>query len=89
MIHYFAKASARVSCGYCEEKILVVSDIEFDCDEIGLDEFGAQAVDVIGDQLDDDGWGYGGKYCPDCMETHAKQIEAQERADDYEVEDEQ
>jgi len=82
MTHYFAKVSARVPCGWCEERILVVSNVEFDCDENGLGDFGGQAVDVIGDQIDADGWGYDGKYCPDCMETHAKQIHDQEHADD-------
>jgi len=88
MNHYFAKVSARVRCGWCEERQLVVSNVEFDCDENGLPDLGGQAVDVINDQLEEDGWGYDGKYCPDCMMSHSHAINDQERADDYELEDE-
>lgn len=82
MNHYFAKVSARVRCRWCEQRILVTNQEEIDCDETGLADFGVQVTDVIGDQLEDDGWGYDGMYCPDCMETHAKEIHELQHADD-------
>jgi len=85
MNHYFAKVSARVRCGYCDERVIVTVAEEIDCDMIALDDLGDGVSEAITDQQESDGWGYGGQYCPDCMATHAKAIAAMETADDYEL----
>ena len=79
---YFGKISAWIACGHCDEKHMIVSPAEIDSTDEHMDSFGDQAKDVIEDQLDAEGWGYDGKYCPDCMTTHGKQIADIERADD-------
>jgi len=84
MTHYFAKVSARVRCGWCEERILVTADAEIDCDENGLEDLGWDAQSAISDQMESDSWGWNGKYCPSCMAAHKKKIHDQEHADDFE-----
>jgi len=82
MTTYFGKISAWVSCGYCEEKHMIASPSEIDATDEHMDDFGDRAKQAITDQLDEEGWGYDGKYCPHCMTTHSKQIAAIESADD-------
>jgi len=77
---YYAKISARIECAYCNEKILITNPEEIDASEEHLDDFGGQASDVIGDQMDAEGWA--GGYCPDCMELYPAEIRAIEAADD-------
>jgi len=87
MNHYYAKVSARVRCGYCDERVLVTCAEEIDAAYEHMDDFGLEIILAISDQLDADGWKYDGQYCPDCIATHAKAIAAMETADDYELEE--
>ena len=86
MIHYFAKVSARVKCGWCAERKLVTNGEDLDCADEHMDCFGDQIKSAIEQQMEEGGWL--GRYCPDCRETHGKEIAADEGADDYEMEDE-
>lgn len=85
MNHYYAKVSARIQCAYCTEKILVTNHEEIDASEDHLTDFGGQVTDVIGDQMEADGWVNG--YCPDCIELHPAEIRAIESADDDKEDD--
>ena len=87
MTHYFMTVSARVRCGWCEERNLVEVSEEIDASEDNLTDLDTQITDAIREQQEDDGWGFSGKYCPDCMTSHSHAINDQERADDYEMED--
>jgi hypothetical protein len=87
MNHYFMKLSARVRCGWCEEKVLVEVSEEIDCNQYDLPDLDAQIAAAIRDQQEEDGWGFSGKYCWDCMTRNSHAINDQERADDYELED--
>jgi hypothetical protein len=87
MNHYYAKVSARVRCGYCDERVLVTCAEEIDASDEHVRDFGEQLLDEISDQMWADGWGYTYQYCPSCMTNHAKAIAAMETADDYELEE--
>jgi len=79
-IAYFGKISAWLTCGYCDERILISSPSEVHCDEDELEEFGDKAKDDIEEAMELQGWVNG--YCPECRTHYRKQIAAIERADD-------
>ena len=76
---YFAKVSARITCGFCDEKKLVTCYEELDCPADQVDDWGYYIEAAIEEQKEADGWL--GNYCPECRDTHHKEILAIENAD--------